>query len=196
DRRRTRQFDEQFRDSALDGFLDRDVRPLEPVREPGELRGIETLLRKQMHQTAQARAREAWIAIGWIVSIRNSGGVQCCDQSSLWNLQERTNDKKLFVLRHGGDPLHCPETGDPAAAAHANENGLALVVERVRRKNMCRASPAGGLAKQSVPRQASGFLQAGLRLAAGPARCAMLNIELARETCHSGRLRFGFLAQP
>jgi hypothetical protein len=52
DRGRTGQFNEQFRDSALDGFLDRDVRPLEPAREPGQLRGIETFLSKQMHQTA------------------------------------------------------------------------------------------------------------------------------------------------
>src|SRR4029078_972766 len=85
--------------------------------------------------------------------------------------------------------------GVRSAGAHQMENGLAVFVERVRRENMCRACPAGGFAKQSVPRQAGSFLQTGLRLAAGPARCARLDIELVSETRDRGRLRLGFLPQ-
>jgi hypothetical protein len=76
------------------------------------------------------------------------------------------------------------------------ERPLPRLVKRVRRKNMCGACFAGGIGQQAIPRQAGSFLQAGLRLAAGPAQNAMRDIEPVRETRDSGCLCRAFLPQP
>src|SRR5664280_2398554 len=79
-------------------------------------------------------------------------------------------DLSLAIARQSGNPRHRRQPADAAAAAHTNQNGLGLVVARVRGEDVRSVCFACRASEQAVARRPRRFLQAGLRLGAGPAQ--------------------------
>ena len=103
-----------------------------------------------------------------------------------------TSGGATTTLGRGGSDYTATIVG---AAAHADQHGFGLVVERMGGEDMRGFCFARRVGEQAVARRARGSLQAGLRLGSGPTQNAVRQPKLARKASDRRRLAPGFHAQ-
>ena len=161
----------------------------EPVR-------IEPLGGERRHEAAQAHAGEARRAIRRVVSERDAGRFQRRDQPGFGKVEEWTDQlDRAAVAGKRRHPCHAGKPGEPAAARHAHEHGLGLVVERVGGEHMTGVDLARGSRQQLIARGPRGLLQAGRGLGPDPRQDAVGHAERTGKPSHGSRFRSGFRPQ-
>ncbi len=93
-------------------------------------------------------------------------------------------------MRHTGEPA------ETAAAGKAEQHGLRLIIEGVRRHDVRAADAERLLGQQAVARFPRRRLQTGLRLRAVPTQRAVGDFKLAGDAFDRRRFARGFRPQP
>ena len=133
---------------------------------------------KQRHQLAQARPGEARVAVRRVVREGDLRGREGRDQAGLGNGEQRADQMTRSPPAPARrPPRHPAQARQPAAPRQPEQHRLGLIVERVRGEDVPRAGLARRLAEQPIARVARRLLDAGLRLPAGPAQRAVLDLE-------------------
>ena len=120
----------------------RRIRPLEPARQQRQPGGIEALGGKRGHQRAQPGAGKARVAVGGVVGKGDLRRLKVAMSRALGSSSSgRTSVICCLPIRQPRHRRHRREPGQPAAAAHADQHRLGLIVERVRGEDVVRRRP-------------------------------------------------------
>ena len=177
---------------AIDQNFHRCVGAGQPRCQPRQIAGIASLGGQRRHDRADARPGEIQVAIGRIVGEADPGLLEGGHELRFRNMQKRARQKHAIAF---GLPRHRRQTGDAAAAQHAHQQRLGLIVTGVRGEDMGRATGPRGLRQQMVSRRPRRSGQSGFRLGAGPSHRAMRQFEAARQKLDGTRLGRGFRTQ-